>query len=281
MSAEEYLKQGDLQQALEQLQKDVRKAPADARLRIFLFQLLSVMGQWDRALTQLNVAGELDDGALAMVCMYREVLTSERFREEVFEGKRDPVMFGHPEQWIALLIQALKMTAQGRFKEAQTLRHQALEQAPAISGQINGQPFEWLADSDGRLGPLLEAMIEGRYFWIPLQRIRLVTIEPPEDLRDLVWLPAHFRWSNGGESYGLIPNRYPASYRQDDPLIALARKTEWIDCGDDTWLGYGQRLLVSDTDEYPLMDVRTIELNSPDESVEPTEASNRGQDTES
>jgi len=65
-------------------------------------------------------------------------------------------------------------------------------------------------------------MIEGRYFWIPMVRIRSVSIEKPVDLRDVVWIPAHFTWTNGGESYGVIPTRYPESYKTDDPLLALS-----------------------------------------------------------
>jgi type VI secretion system protein ImpE len=60
MGAEEALKQGDLDAALADLTDRVRRSPADARLRTFLFQLFAVLGQWDRALSQLDVAGELD-----------------------------------------------------------------------------------------------------------------------------------------------------------------------------------------------------------------------------
>ena len=46
--------------ALEQLKQEVRKAPRDPRLRVFLFQLFCVFGEWDRAVTQLTVAAQLD-----------------------------------------------------------------------------------------------------------------------------------------------------------------------------------------------------------------------------
>jgi type VI secretion system protein ImpE len=81
MTVEELLKQGDLQEALQKLQNLVKVYPGNIEYRIFLFQLLSVMGQWDRALTQLSVAAELDDATLAMVAMYRQVIDCERFRE--------------------------------------------------------------------------------------------------------------------------------------------------------------------------------------------------------
>jgi type VI secretion system protein ImpE len=88
MLAEERLREGDLDESLRQLQEQVRKAPADSKLRVFLFQLLALRGEWDRAMTQLNVAGELDAGTLAMVQTYREALRCEVLRAEIFAEKK-------------------------------------------------------------------------------------------------------------------------------------------------------------------------------------------------
>jgi type VI secretion system protein ImpE len=258
MTAEEHLQQSDLKGALQKLQEQVKAQPSKVEYRIFLFQLLAVLGQWDRALTQLNVIGELDDAALAMVVMYRQVIGCERFREEVFLGHRDPVVFGQPAEWVALLLQALKLTAEGQYSKSQELRSRAFELAPTLSGSIDGTDFDWLADSDTRLGPMLEVIVEGRYLWVPLERIASVAIEEPTDLRDVIWLPAHFIWANGGEYYGVIPARYPASYNSDDPLLALCRKTNWEDCGNDLFLGSGQKILTTEVDDFPLLDVRSI-----------------------
>jgi len=67
MGMEDWLRGGDPSTALSDVQDQVRKNPANAKLRIFLFQLLAIEGRWDRALTQLKVAGDLDAGSLAMV----------------------------------------------------------------------------------------------------------------------------------------------------------------------------------------------------------------------
>ena len=262
MSAEESLKEGNLKEALAQLQDQIRKNPADAKLRIFLFQLLSVMGQWDRAMTQLNLSGDMDPGALAMVQTYREALTCEVFRRDVFAGKKTPLVFGDPEQWIALLLEAVKLTGLGEYAKAAELRDQAYEDAPATSGSVNGEPFEWIADADSRLGPVIEAVVNGRYYWIPFHRIKILVVEEPGDLRDRVWMPAYFTWANGGETVGLIPNRYPGSEDSDDGLISLAARTDWTEEAGDTFLGSGQRMLATDAGEYALMDIRTIELNT-------------------
>ncbi|WP_089730064.1 type VI secretion system accessory protein TagJ [Candidatus Thiosymbion oneisti] len=260
MNAEQALTAGDIHAALADLQGRIKQNPADAKLRVFLFQLLAVMGRWERALTQLNVAGELNSANLAMVNTYREALRCEVFRAQVFSGQRDPLLFGTPEPWVALLVEALRLAAQDRVQESQTLREQAFEQAPATAGTIDGEPFAWIADADQRLGPVLEAIINGRYYLVPFHTIRALVLEAPTDLRDLVWTPAHITWTNEGETVALIPARYPGSESSEDDRIKLAWRTEWTAGGADLFLGHGQRMLITDAGEYPWLETRRIEL---------------------
>jgi type VI secretion system protein ImpE len=300
MSADQLLREGKLDEALAALQTQVRSKPADAKLRVFLFQLLAVQGNWERALTQLNVAGELDAAAIAMVQTYREAIRCELLRAEIFTGKRSPVIFGQPDEWLAHLMQAVKLTAQGQHTAAADLRAQAFDAAPATSGTIAAAtltrsvseapatqarsasegssakpptqptPFEWLADADSRLGPVVEAIFNGRYYWVPLHRVQRLVVDPPTDLRDVVWMPAHFVWANGGDTVALLPTRYPGSETNPDPLIKLARKTDWTEPASGVYLGQGQRMLATDGGEFSLMDVREIKLNvSPEASPPP------------
>jgi type VI secretion system protein ImpE len=257
-AAEQSLKGGNPVAALAQLQEQVRARPADPKLRIFLFQLLCVLGQWERALNQLDVASGLDPGALAMAQTYSDAVRCEAIRDDVFEGKKSPMIFGQPEQWLALLIESLLLANRGEPERSQQLRSQAFEEAPASNGDIDGRPFSWISDADSRLGPVLEAVINGRYYWVPFSRLSKIQIEPPEDLRDMVWMPAHLQFENGGESVALIPTRYPGSETSGDGLIALARKTVWEEIAPDTHRGLGQRIIATDTDDVPLMEVRAI-----------------------
>jgi type VI secretion system protein ImpE len=269
MLAEERLREGNLDQALAELENAVRSDPANSRYRVFLFQLLCVRGEWTRALNQLNVLGDLDPATLAMVQMYRAALSCEAVRSEVFAGRRSPLIFGEPEAWIALMLEALKCAADGRHPQANQLREQALDDAPAVAGTLatvsdEQFPFAWLADADARFGPLLEAVVQGKYFWIPLHRVAEIHLEAPADLRDLVWMPAHFRWTNGGEEVGLIPTRYPGSETSREPQIRLARRTDWTAVGEGAQLGTGQRMLATDQDDYPLLTLRQITLTAAD-----------------
>jgi type VI secretion system protein ImpE len=260
ITAEQALKDGDAARALKLLTEQVRSRPDDAKLRVFLFQLLAVLGQWDRALNQLTVASELDASALPMAQTYREAIHCETLRLQVFAGHKVPMLFGEPEPWIALLIEALLREGKGETEAAAQLRQQALDEAPASAGTLNDKPFEWIADADSRLGPTLEAIINGRYYWLPWNRLSQVTLEAPADLRDAVWMPATFMFSNGGETVGLIPTRYPDTVLAGGDPLALARRTDWRQNPGGAWVGLGQRLLTTDADELALMDVRSVVL---------------------
>jgi len=259
MDARDRLRSGELSGALDQLKQEVRKSPRDARLRTFLFQLFCITGEWDRALNQLAVAAELDTTAQPMAQAYRAAIRCEMLREKVFAGTRTPTVFGEPEPWMPLLIEANRLLAAGNPDQAAQLRDEAFEQAPATSGTAGEQKFGWIADTDQRLGPMLEALVDGKYYWVPFHRLRTLAIEPPVDLRDQVWMPARFTWSNGGESVGFVPTRYPGSAGAGDPALALARRTEFSETGD--WvLGLGQRMLATDEGEMALMDLRRLDL---------------------
>jgi type VI secretion system protein ImpE len=170
------------------------------------------------------------------------------------------MIFGEPDRWLALLIESRLQHGRGETAHAEELRLRAFEDAPVSSGEVNGTPFEWIADADSRLGPVMEAIINGRYYWVPFARVAKVTFEAPEDLRDIVWMPAHLDFANGGESLALMPTRYPGSESSPDGAIALARKTEWQAFADDAYAGIGQRLFATDGAEIPMLDVRALSL---------------------
>ena len=142
-TAEQALRDGDPELALRLLQDQVRAKPGDAKLRVFLFQLLCVLGRWDRALNQLTVAGELDASTLAMVQTYREALQCERLRAQVFTGEKLPMLFGEPEPWTALLLEALLREGRGEIAADPLQDQRALARSqPQRGGDLDRvQPF--------------------------------------------------------------------------------------------------------------------------------------------
>jgi type VI secretion system protein ImpE len=266
MTAEQLLKQGQPDEALKALFQVVRDKPADAKSRRFLFQLLSVLGDWKRADAQLQVLGDMDSESMMLARIFEPVLRCEAFRADVFTGGRTPVIFGEPPAWIGSLVQSLEHFGKKEYQAAAELRAKAFEGAPPSAGKVNGESFAWIADADERLGPVLEVILEGHYYWIPFSRIRKIFIEAATDLRDLVWIPAQFVWENGGQAAGHIPTRYPGTEKSADGALKLARKTEWKIEGEMN-IGLGQRLLATDQNEYPLLEIRTVELDVPEVSL--------------
>lgn len=268
------LKNADLAASLKSLQNEIRDNPSEPKHRIFLFQLLSVLGQWERALGQLNVLRDLHSESLSMVQAYQETLHCEALRSAVFSGQRSPLLFGQPEPWMAVMLESLKMTGQARLAEAAAMREEALNDAPVSSGSLTlfpdksgdqsapsaNLPFEWIADADSRIGPFLEGIVNGRYFWIPFQRIASIAFEKVTDLRDLVWIPTRFQWANGGEAVGFVPTRYVESETNSDDQVRLGWKTIWNEVGQGTYIGQGQRIFATDVDEYAVTAIHKIEF---------------------
>jgi type VI secretion system protein ImpE len=264
MTAQEHLTAGQPDAALTELQNEIREHPEDPKRRIFLFQLHCVLGNWSKALTQLEVLGGIDPETDIMTRIFPTVINCEALRRGVFEGKLTPLIFGEPLEWVGLLLKASEHIAKREFAAAADLRARAFDAAPTTAGSIDGVPFEWIADSDSRLGPMLELILEGKYYWVPFCRVRRIALPSPVDLRDLVWAPAQFVWTNGGEASGHIPVRYPGSESAPDGAVRLARKTEWKENANDTFIGLGQRIFATDEGEHPLLQCRVIDFQSSD-----------------
>ena len=260
MTAQENISAGKPDDALIELQKEIRAHPEDPKLRIFLFQLHCVLGNWSKALLQLQVIAGIDPETMILAQIFKPVINCEALRAGVFEGKLTPLIFGEPLEWVGHLVKAAEHITRGELVAAAELRNQAFEAAPATAGTLDGKPFAWIADADSRLGPLLELILEGKYYWVPFSRIRRIALAPPSDLRDLVWLPAQFVWSNGGEASGHIPTRYARTENSPDGALRLARKTEWQELAEETFVGLGQRVFVTDEGEHPLLQCRLIDF---------------------
>ena len=57
-----------------------------------------------------------------------------------------------------------------------------------------------------------------------------------------------------------IPTRYPKTEAASDDALRLARKTEWSELAEGFNIGLGQRILATDSEDYPLLECRTVDL---------------------
>jgi type VI secretion system protein ImpE len=231
LAAKEMVDKGQVREAERTLTAWLRDHPSDSTQRSFLFELLCFSGQYDRAgkhLAILSQAGPQQElgGILYFSALHAERLRHDRFRSDELGAFPPPA-------------------------------------SPA--GYLNGRRFTSLADADPQIGARLEVFAAGSYLWMPFAHLASVRMEAPRRLRDLLWAPAMIQTApdfQGTEVREvLIPVIYPFSWQASDEQLWLGRGTAWS--ADDRGREYpfGQKLLVMDGEEIPLLEVRSIQFD--------------------
>ena len=231
MTARTLYQAGQLDEAITALGAEVRDNPTDVQRRTFLFELLCFAGQYDRAEKQLAVLGQGAPETQMGMLIYQSALHAERLRQTMFE--------------------------QGTWPGGPAPR--------AVSGTLNGQPFSSLADADPRIGARLELFAAGQYTWIPFEQIASVSVQPPKRLRDLLWTPARVRTADNfrGVELGevLVPALAPLTWRHPDGAVRLGRVTEWAALEDGAEAPVGQKMLLVDGEEFPILELRELVID--------------------
>lgn len=257
-SPDDLIRTGDVAAARAALIEEVRARPDDRKSRMFLSQLLLVLGEWDKALTHMKMLANLSPEALTLFTAYDRAITAEKQREAVFAGKAEPEALAPAGPWFQLLLQALAAETKGDVEAAARLRAEAFDLAPETRGDADGAAFEFIADADARFGPSLEAIVDGKYGLVPFEAIVELTCDGVRDLRDLVWMPARISLRTGQSGHVFLCARYPGAATDADSAIRLARKTEWEDRGELGNHGRGQRVFDAGETEIALLDLRRL-----------------------
>lgn len=227
---------------------------------MFLFQLLAVAGEWDKAKKQLQAMAQLSPEAQMLSVAYGQAIDGEAVRTEVFAGKKRIDVLANPDGWAGQLADAIELIAKGDVEAGTALRDAAFDAASDSSGMFNGKAFDWISDADGRFGPAFEVIIAGRYGLVPFDAVEKIKCEGTRDLRDLVWLPIQLGMKSGQSIAAFLPSRYPDSERSSDTAEQLARTTSWH---TTAWgeAGRGQRLwTLSDGEDYGILSLKTLEF---------------------
>ena len=235
MKARALFQAGRLDEAIEALGVELRDNPADVQRRTFLFELLCFAGKFDRAEKQLDVLAKGGSQAALGALLYRTALHAERTRQEMFAIGELPTTGGPPPR--------------------------------PVSGTLNGTPFSSLTDADPRVGARLEVFAAGQYTWLPLEQLASIEMEQPKQLRDLMWAPVVVK---PGEDFSaldigeiMLPVLAPLSWQHPDGAVRLGRVTEWRELRDGAEAPVGQKLLLVDGEEFPILEVRRLEITPP------------------
>lgn len=257
--ADRRLQDGDLDGARAALIEVVRSRPADPQARMFLFQLLALAGEWDKARTHLNTLAQLSPEAQMLSVAYGQAIEAERQRAAIFAGQQSMTLL-IDSAWAQGVADAITHFSAGRTAEGEAARDQAFDAAPELSGTIDDTPFDWIADADARFGPTFEAIVGGRYGLVPFDAIERIESEGPKDLRDIMWYPVQIALTSGQTVAAMLPARYPGTETAGSGVEKLGRGTSWV---AESWgdRGIGQRLFsTSDGEDHPLLSVQTLTI---------------------
>lgn len=257
----ELLKTHSLNEIQAEVIATLKSKPTDTEARELLFKLYSLDGLWEKALLQLTTLIQFAPDMTKRAELYKNLILSEKLREEVLAGNRTPGNLGgeHPE-WVLLMQQANQFLQQGDHPQSEAVRQQAFSQAPEISGETNtGAHFTWIADSDGRVGPACEFISAGGYRWVPFADIQLLTVSKPTSITELIWAPAEIT-VNDKIWYGYLPARYPLAADADSDT-KLGRKTQWDQPSESIYIGSGRKMFMTNQDEFALFDVEEFRFD--------------------
>lgn len=252
---------GRLNDAIEQLLRQVKANPSDLAARTFLFELSCLVGDWERAERQLDVLGHQSTQAQLGVMVYRANINAERERQRVFAEGVQPHFLREPPAYVDLHVEALRQLNSGQVAEARATLDRAEEERPAIGGNLAGQKFEDFRDYDDFVAPVLELIVKDKYVWLPMEQIKSIQITPPRQLRDMIWASVRIQALDGtiGEVY--MPTLYAGTGSAENDQARLGRMTEWKRFNDDLYMAQGLRLFLVDGKDKTLFEALQIEFD--------------------
>lgn len=256
MTAKEHYAAGRLNDAIAAQLQEVKARPSDQGARLFLFELAAFAGDLERARRQVEALNYDSPEQLAAAAGYLKLLESEAKRRRLFTDGLAPKFVGDaPPDHLRQRLDAVLRLRESRPVEAVEVLAEANAKAPAPRGTLNGRAFETLRDADDLFAHVLEVMAHGEYYWVGLEQIALLAMNPPAAPRDLLYVPARIVVEDlAGDVF--LPALYPRSHEHPDDAVRLGRATDWKsdDCGPT--FGLGQHTYLFDDDAIGLLEWR-------------------------
>ena len=209
MNATEHYKAGNLSEAVAAATEEVKQHPTDTSRRGLLVELLCFAGDLQRADLQLDAMGHQDPQSMLGISMFRQLVRAEQARQQFFGEGRLPEFLDQPAPHLQCHLEASIRLREGHPSEAAELLEEAERQRPAVAGTSGDQPFEDMRDIDDLTASFFEVLTSnGKYYWIPMERVALIEFRAPVRPRDLLWRRVHIVVRDGPDGeVGCAPRR--------------------------------------------------------------------------
>ena len=259
----DHFESGQLSEAIEALNAEIKAKPADVAKRNFLAELLCFAGNVERADRMLDIIGDQDPAAAVGIALFRQLLRGELARQEFFSQGRVPELLDGAPAHVELLLRASVAVRDGNLAEAGRLATEAEQARPQVYGTMDGKPFDDMRDVDDLVAGVFEVVTStGKYYWIPIERVNLVEFRKPERTRDLYWRRALMDVEQGPDGEVYLPVTYSAVGHDVDDRTRLGRVTDWVGEDGEPVRGLGQRTYLVGEDAVPILQIETIRFGA-------------------
>lgn len=241
MRTEDWLAQGNLQEAIAQVRCDITNDPNNLGQRFLLFELLVLIEAFDQAEMELNHVTSAHPSFAEQAKFYLGILNAERLRYNFLHKAEDsPQALLQPPAYGEKFIQALCLLIEAKIEEAEIALAAAWQEVPKLSGNLDGESFTEIRDADDILGPFLEAIVPNGYYWLPFEHIEQIIFQPKHGYQDNIWVPAYIEMKGGVKGNLWIPSLYSGTGTKEDSL-RFGSVTIWDYPSPNIGRVYGQR----------------------------------------
>jgi type VI secretion system protein ImpE len=262
-TAGELFRVGNLDGAITAANAEVRRKPGDLAGRILLAELLVFAGNLERADTILDVAGQADPSASIVVAEFRQLLRADLARRQFARAGRIPEFLDEPTAPLRAALAAHVALRGGDTGEAASRAAEAEALRPRVPGSLKREggeiAFDDFRDVDDLYAGFFEVLTtNGKYFWVPTERVESIQFHPPRRPRDLVWRRATISVNRGPDGEVYIPAIYDAADSDLPDHYRLGHGTDWTDDQAGPVRGIGQRVFLAGDEAYPIMEIAEL-----------------------
>ena len=256
MSPTELFQEARLDEAIAQQTAIVRELPDDISERLLLCDLLAFTGDRDgvrRHLANLEAGpGELG----AYLAEWHDLLAADDRRHA---GGR-PGFLTDPPPHVVRRLEVLEQLRADPTTDGRDRIDAADEAAPWVEGHLDGRHFDGWRDADDLLGPILEVFQLGRYYWVPVEQLWKLRLDPEESLRDRLYRPVTLSLTTGTEHDVFLPTLYTATAGHPEEGIRSGAGMDWVE-RNGLLRGAGSRLYLFGEEELTPAEFRQVEVN--------------------
>jgi type VI secretion system protein ImpE len=266
-TAGELFRAGKLGAAIAAANVEVRRKPGDLGGRILLAELLVFAGNLERADALLDAAAQLDPTALVVVAEFRQLLRADLARRQFAREARVPEFLDEPTASLRAALAAQVALRGGDAAEAAAHAAELESLRPRVPGRLKRSgaeiAFDDFRDVDDLYAGFFEVLTtNGKYFWLPTERVGSILFHPPKRPRDLVWRRTTISVNQGPDGEVYLPVIYESADPDLRDLHRLGQGTDWTGEEAGPVRGIGQRVFLAGDDAYPIMEIAELSFSA-------------------